>query len=523
MMFGTLMRLGRSSGGVKHAARRDRKQRRPARRPGVEVLEERCLLSTDPVLQFNEAVLAAVRADRPAGAFVTRDLAIVHAAIYDAVNSIEQTHTPFHVQVDAPPDASPEAAAAAAGLVTGVNLFPDQQALFTATYQVAITDIPDGPAKAEGIAVGRYVGQQTLIWRSTDGSNAVVDYTPGNNPGDWRPTPPGFQPAQTPQWPFVTPFAIESGSQFRSPPPPALTSPEYTAAFNEVKDLGRADSTVRTPEQTEIAQFWEAKAGTPTIVGYFNEIADTVAQARGNTLDENARLFAQLNVSLADEWIALFDTKYTYNLWRPVTAIQLADQTGNPDTIADPNWLPLLNTAPHPSYGSAHGATSATAAAVLADFFGTDNVSFSLTSEDLPGVVHAFPSFSAAAAQATQSVVYAGVHFSTDNAASQAQSRSVVKFIAGNFFQPLPTRPGRESMDAVFAQLGRPSEPPLHGGLDEALEGRDRPAQTSASETAGSESHPASVATSGPLESMSTRQGDFSDLTDGLTAGLPEI
>src|SRR5207245_5652028 len=153
-----------------------------------------------------------------------------------------------------------------------------------------------------------------------------------------------------------------------------------------------------------VARFWEGKAGTPQIAGYWNEIAESAALSQGNTLDQNARLFAELDVALADDTIAFFDAKYTYNRWRPVTAVQLAGQDGNPDTVADPNWLPLLNTPPNPSYVAGHGAVSGAASTVLANFFGTDNIGFSLTSEDLPGVTHTFPSFSAAAARAEDRV-----------------------------------------------------------------------------------------------------------------------
>jgi PAP2 superfamily len=390
------------------------------------------------VIQWNQAVLTAIRTDKPTIGFVTRDLAIVQTAIYDAVNAIDHTSRVFLVHAHARADASPVAAAAAAGLFTAAALFPTDTALFQATYQSSLADIPDGPAKTDGIAVGRFVAEQTLISRVTDGANAVVNYTPGTAPGDWRPAPPAFAPAQTPQWPDVRPFALRRGSQFRPPPPPALNSQQYAAAFNEVKDFGRVDSTVRTPQQTEVARFWEAKAGTPQIAGYWNLIAENAAASQGNTLDQNARLFAQLNVTLADTTIAFFDAKYTYNRWRPVTAIRLADQTGNPDTVADPNWLPLLNTAPHPSYVSAHGATSGAAAAVLAHSFGTDNISFSLTSEDLKGVTHSFTSFSAAATEAMNSVVWAGVHFRYDNTAGQALGQSVAHFVDQHFFQPVP-------------------------------------------------------------------------------------
>jgi len=401
-----------------------------------EPLEPRQLMSGDVVLQWNQAVLAAVRNDKPSLGFTTRDLAIVHTAIYDAVNAIDHTSSVFHVQANAPADASPIAAADAAGLFTASALFPTDTASFQATYQAVLADLPDGPAKTDGLAVGRFVAEQTLISRVTDGANAVVNYTPGTAPGDWRPTLPAFAPAQTPQWPFVTPFALKSGSQFRPDAPPALTSAAYTAAFNETKDFGRVDSTVRTPQQTEAAKFWEGKGGTPQVPGYWNEIAQSAATSQGNTLDQNARLFAELNVSLADAVIAHFDAKYTFNRWRPITAIQLAGQTGNPNTVADPNWLPLLNTPPNPSYVSGHGVVSGAASSVLANFFGTDGINFGVTSEDLKGVTHSFTSFSAAAAEAENSVVWGGVHFRFDVTTGDTIGKEVAGFVGKNFFAP---------------------------------------------------------------------------------------
>jgi len=423
---------------VRRRASRDRIRRSPACRPGVESLDERCLLSGDVVIQWNQAVLAAIRNDKPSLGFLTRDLAIVQTAIYDAVNAIDHTGSTFHVHANAPAGASPVAAADAAGLFTASALFPTDTALFQATYQAALAGVPDGKAQAQGLAVGRFVAERTLISRATDGANAFVSYVPGSAPGDWRPTPPAFASAQTPQWPKVTPFALKKGSQFRPAPPPALTSAAYAAAFNETKDFGSINSTVRTPQETEVAHFWEGKAGTPQVAGYWNEIAQSAATSRGNTLDQNARLFAELNVTLADAVIAHFDAKYTYNRWRPITAIQLAAQTGNPDTVADPNWLPLLNTPPNPSYVSGHGAVSGAAATVLAHAFGTDNVSFSLTSDDLKGVTHSFTSFSAAATEAENSVVWGGIHFRFDVTAAHAMGQSVARFVDQHFFHPLP-------------------------------------------------------------------------------------
>jgi hypothetical protein len=441
------------------------------------LLEDRCLPAADAVLQWNQAVLQAVRNDKMTIAFVTRDLAIVHTALYDAVNAIDHTSAVFHVRAEAPPDASPVAAAAAAGLVTASALFPNDLALFQATYQAILAGVPDGEASIDGLGVGFFVGEQTLLSRADDGSAAVVTHTPGTAPGQWRPTPPGFAAAQTPQWPAVTPFALDSGSPFRAGPPPALDSAAYAAGFNEVKDLGRVDSTTRTAQQTEVAQFWAAAAGTPQIAGYWNEIAANAATSRGNTLDQNARLFAELNVALADDTIAFFDTKYAFNLWRPVTAIQLADQDGNPATVADPTWLPLINTAPHPSWVSAHGGISGTASAILANFFGTDNVSFSLTSEDLKGVTHSFRSFSGAAAEAENSVVWAGDHFRFDVVAGDTQGKEVAGFVDGHFFQPVHHRrhdvdrdhdrdrdsPDRDVADLVFTLAGESAEHEANG------------------------------------------------------------
>ena len=418
-----------------------------------EPLEPRQLMSGDAVIQWNQAVLSAIRNDRPSIGFVTRDLAIVHTAIYDAVNAIDHTSSVFHVSASAPADASPVAAADAAGLATASALFPADVALFQATDQSVLAGIPDGQAKTDGIAVGQFVAQQTLLSRANDGANAVVNYTPGNNPGDWRPTPPAFAPAQTPQWPAVTPFALKSGSEFRPAAPPSLTSAAYTAAFNEVKDFGRVDSTVRTPQETEAAKFWEGKAGTAQVPGYWNEIAQSAAISQGNTLDQDARLFAELNVSLADSIIAHFDAKYTFNRWRPITAIQLAGQTGNPDTIADPNWQPLNNTPPNPSYVSGHGAASGAASAVLKNFFGTDHVNFSLASDDLKGVTHSFGSFSAAAAEAENSVVWGGIHFRFDATTGDTIGREVARFVGKNFFEP--------AANAVYQQTNLVSN--IHG------------------------------------------------------------
>src|SRR5207245_9519009 len=209
------------------------------------------------------------------------------------------------------------------------------------------------------------------------------------------------------------PFAIEQG-RIHPKDPPRLTDPAYTAAFKEVKQLGSAGSKTRTKEQTQIAHFWADGPGTCTPPGHWNQIAQTVARQRGTTMAENARIFALLNLALADAGILCWDCKYKLAFWRPVTGIQNADQHANPDTDADRSWTPLLTTPPFPSYTSGHSSFSGAAAAVLADFFG-DKVGFETTSEDLPGVKRTFTSFWAAAQEAGQSRIYGGIHWQFDN------------------------------------------------------------------------------------------------------------
>jgi membrane-associated phospholipid phosphatase len=413
-----------------------RARRSHSERFSLEALESRCLLSSDVVIEWNQVFLDTFKADRVLPLYFSRDAAIVHSAIYDAVNDIDRSYTPFFVDIKAQPGASLEAAAAQAAHDTMVALFPAHQATFDATLAADLAGIPPGRAML-GTAVGQAVAQQILAWRSTDGSNAQVTYVPGTDPGDWQPTPPAFAPAVAPQWGSVTPFCIPSDSAFRPPPPPALTSSEYTAAFDEVKSLGAANSATRTAEQSQVARFWYGAAGTYTATGYWNQIAQEVAQQHGDSLVQDARLFALLNLAQADAYFAVWDAKYTYNFWRPVTAIRAADTDGNPDTAADPAWTPFLATPAHPSYNSGHSGISGASAAVLAAFFGTDAVPFSLSSDGLPGVTRSFASFSQAAQEVSNSRIYAGIHWRFDVQTGQALGYEVGDYVASHFLLPV--------------------------------------------------------------------------------------
>jgi PAP2 superfamily len=388
----------------------------------------------NPVVQWNRTLLVIVRTPGAQSPTVhpTRSFAIMHSAIYDAVNAIDGKHRPYLVRLTSVPrDASQEAAAAAAAHEVLVALYPTFKTTLDTQLQQSLAQIPDGNGKAEGVLIGQDVADRILAARSNDGSNAPpIPYVFGTAPGDYQSTPPNFAPQpQFTNWSRVTPFALERANQFRPGPPPALTSEAYSDAFNQVKSLGIANSTTATADEALTGRFWNG-----AIQNYWNEIAQTLSLARGLTTAQNARLFALLNLSLADDVIAFYDAKYTYNFWRPVTAIRAADPGINPETVADPNWLPEVGkTAPDPSYPGAHGVISASAAEVLISFFDRDRADFNVTSEVLPGVDRSFTSISAAAEEATLSRIFGGQHFRTDLTTGQRLGREVADFILDHF------------------------------------------------------------------------------------------
>jgi hypothetical protein len=394
-----------------------------------------------PVIDWNQVLLTIVNTPgaQPANVQPTRNFAILHAAIYDAVDAIDRTHEPYLISVRAPRDASETAAADAAAHTALVGLYPAQQSTLDGDYAAELAQVPDGPAKDKGVSLGDEVASDLLTIRANDGSNvAPPPFTAGTNPGDYRSTPPNFATPVFTTWGQVTPFVLDRGDQFRPAAPPALTSDAYAAAINEVESLGSAASTTRTAEQTEIGRFWN-----PPIQNFWNQIAQTVALSHNSDLPTTARLFAALNLSFADSAIAFYDAKYTYRLWRPVTAIRLADSDGNPNTVADPNWLPLAgNTAADPSYPGAHSTISAAGADVLASFYGDDQ-HFSVTSPALSGVTRSFSSFSAAADEAGLSRIYSGQHTRLDHVAGQTLGHDVAGFVLQNALLPAHDSSGK--------------------------------------------------------------------------------
>lgn len=350
------------------------------------------------VLEWNQAVLTALKGDTSSPLLVARNLAILHLGMRNAVDK-------------AGPERM-EAAAISAGSFSAQTLFPSHQADFERLRAKQIARLRNPAHLQETFADGEAGAQRVLNARANDGSAMHVSYVPRTEPGQWRRTPPTFRPPELPQWATkVKPFALKRPDQFRPPGPPALDSTAWANAFNEIKVIGAKDSSIRTAEQTAIARFWSDFSSTETPPGHWNSIARTLAAERKLSLVESARLFATLNVALVDAGIACWDAKYHYNFWRPVTAIIRADEDGNPRTAPRPDWQALLNTPPHPEYPSGHSAFSGAAVAVLSATFGTDRISFTVRSDALPGLERTFTSLRACAEECGQSRVYGGIHY----------------------------------------------------------------------------------------------------------------
>ena len=403
------------------------------------------------ILQWNRVLKETLSTpgQHPPTIFPIRSYAIMHAAMFDAVNSIDRSYTPYLTLVDEKtfsPSflktrgvfrlASKEAAAAQAARDVLVGLYPSRQAVFDAELAISLNGIPFLQAQL-GISIGRVVAARMLAHRAGDGwAVTPPPYILSMAPGNWQPTPPNFPAAGITQLPAVMPFAVVSGSQFASPPPPALTSMEYAADFNEVKELGAMNSATRTAEQTQTARL-HAGVGTPTQFWFvWNNVASSISAARGMTTVENARLFALLNIAYHDTLQTTMTGKFIYGLWRPVTAIRRADEDGNPNTTQDANWLALLTNPPYPSYPGNLAAVGASQATIMILFFGRDNIAFQHTWDGATGATRSYSSFSALASEQDRSRVYGGIHFKFDQTAGINTGRNVSNYVFLNFLRP---------------------------------------------------------------------------------------
>jgi hypothetical protein len=315
------------------------------------------------------------------------------------------------------------------------------------SYTSALAAIPDGPAKSDGVAVGQAAAAAILALRSGDRATTLVTYTPGIKPGDWQPTPnpvpfdppapADLLPAILPGWGDVTTFVLRRSNQFEPAGPPRLSGKRYADDYNEVKAIGAQNSSTRTAEQSDIARFWYE--GSPI---KWSRIACTVAQSQGLDSWDTARLLALVNLAMADGFIAGFETKYTFNFWRPVTAIRAGDTDGNDDTIADPTWSSFLNTPALPDYTSTHSVLGGAASEVLRRFFSGDELSFTDTSGvPFPGLTRSFTSFSQAAAENGESRILAGIHFRSAVEDGIKQGQKIGNFVFRHALQPLNREP----------------------------------------------------------------------------------
>jgi len=393
-------------------------------------------LHANAVLEWNALMMQAIRASNTAPTLSTRNLAILHLAFYDAIAALDGTHQPYRLQPPAPAGASPLAAVAAAGREVMRALYPSFEARTEELYLFQERDFPPGPSGTDGVAVGLRAARGILAERGADGSSTQVPYIPSNEPGQWRRTPPFYRPPLDPHWRYVKLFAIPEVEPFMPPPPPALTSEEYARDFNQVKILGERNSLIRTAEQSLIAVFWSDFSYTAMPPGHWHEIAATIAAQAGLSLPETTRLFALLSLAQADAGIVCWEAKYRYNFWRPVTAIQRADEDGNPDTAADPAWDHYLVAPNFPEYTSGHSTFSKASAEVLTWFFGTDAITFPTISDSSPGVTRTFHSLAACADEVGMSRIYGGIHFEFANREGKRSGAKVAHYVLANYLLP---------------------------------------------------------------------------------------
>src|SRR5205809_1277775 len=406
------------------------------------------VVHADAVTDWNAIASTAIvtNAGQPPPVSVLH-FAMVHGAVYDAVNAIDSGHQRYLVQPPSNPTDSKEAATAAAAFRVLVGLFPDQVGTLQPLYDAYIAALPDNPpgSKAAGIAIGEATASAMLTARMNDGrfGPTPTPYPSPAPPGIWRPTPPNFLSDPAAWVGNVRPFIVPSAEMLRTDGPNALTSAEYAEDFNEVKELGSLTSTRRTADQTDAAIFWQDHA-----MALWNRIFRTLAVSQSLNIVDSARLFAMENLAAADAQIGCWNDKYYYWFWRPITAIREADTDGNPDTQADPTWLPLFDpatpvcnplfplfTPPFPDHPSGHACASSAFVHTLQNFFGTDRIGFSAFSNK-SCTTRSFERFSCALKEVIDARVWAGIHFRTADTQGAVLGKKVVHYMTRHYFQP---------------------------------------------------------------------------------------
>jgi PAP2 superfamily len=365
----------------------------------------------------------------PPSAAGLREMAIMHVAMFDAVNSIEPRYRPYLIQLTAPKPTSQEAAAATAAATVLVGLHPNAATEVKAALANYLAAIPDGASKADGIQLGEAVAEKVLQARANDGANAPDAYRPKTRPGIYVPTP--ITVGST--WPSMTPFALEEPSQFRPAPPISLESKEWAADYNEIKEYGGKTSAKRSPQQTETARFW-LMVGPPA----FHPLPRQLVVAKQMSVIDSARFMTLVAIALTDASIAVFDAKYHYEFWRPITAIRNGDIDGNPATELEATWQPIDNTPMHPEYPCAHCIQSGAAAAVIEALLGTADIpEVSMTSSTAPGVTHRWTNLNSFANEVASARIWAGFHYRFSTRVGTEMGRRIGHHVALNVMQPV--------------------------------------------------------------------------------------
>jgi hypothetical protein len=359
-------------------------------------------------------------------------MGFVQAAVYDAVVGVEGRYEPYRFRAHAPGGTSAQAAAVAAAHKVLVTYSPYAQATLDAAYAASLAQLPDGKAKSRGIAFGTHAADNLIALRADDGRNANIQFTQASGPGVWRPTPPAFAPMVTPWMGFVTPLLVHSATQFAPPPPPALTSARYTRDFNEVKAFGSATSTVRTPAQTDTALFFSSN---PLVM--FNAALRDQVTVRDLDLVDAARMFAAIDMSIADTIISVWHAKYIDGTWRPITAINLADTDGNPATDPDPSWAPLFPTPAYPEYPSGYNGFVAAASRGLEDVFHSRHLQLTLTSTAAPNLPRQYDSGRVLRQDVVNARMWLGIHLRFGDIASRDMGVRLADWTLDHYFQPV--------------------------------------------------------------------------------------
>src|SRR5216684_817908 len=393
--------------------------------------------SAHVITDWDEKAVAVVMPAGPVGVSqqiyaAQRMMGMVHAAMFDAVNSIERRYQPYLVRLPADPATSKEAAAAAAAaavLATIDEKTAGEMKVTLASYLASIPD--DGAAKADGIKLGEAVAAKVLEARANDGRDAVDDYRPRTTPGVYVPT--SITAAST--WSKVKPFALTTASQFRPDPPISLSSKEWATDYNEIKDYGGKTSAKRSPQQTETARFW-LMVGPPA----YHPFVRQLVIAKQMSVIDSARLMALVAIALTDASIAVFDAKYHYEFWRPITAIRNGDIDGNPATELEGTWQPIDNTPMHPEYPCAHCIQSGAATAVIAALLGTTDIpEIALTSLTAPGVAHRWTNLKAFTEEVANARIWAGFHYRFSTRVGTDMGRQIGEYVVKNVMQPALT------------------------------------------------------------------------------------